>query len=454
MRKTLLLSVTLLLNGCFSSIEKHNDLVSSPDNWKNNTIENIAPAKQSDFKAWWTHFNDPALNLLVEQALKDSPDRLIAESRIAEARGLRRTAKSSLFPQIGISGSIGREDQDLSTASYPDQFYDAGFDASYEIDLFGRNRKNLNAADEQLLAAEEQYHDISLSLIAEITRTYIDYRAAQNQSRIAEKNLISQKETFKLVSDLYRLGSAPKLDVERTGTLVNTTRASIPEFARQAENARLRLSVLVGVLPEKLPSALEETASIPEANIQPVLAPPSQILAQRPDIKAAAHLLASNTALTEAAIADIFPAFSLRGFYGIAENALTGTTTPWNIALGAAVSLLDFGRIQGRIDAAESREKQAYELYRKTVLEAVSEVESALNDYAHINEQRISLKQAYDSAHKALELSQTLYKEGEIAFLDVLDSQRTVNNAEAALVSAESAQSESLARLYKSLGIY
>ena len=454
MKKILLALSVFTLSGCVLSDISYNSLLGQPENWNTESAETIAAVENSNLKLWWTRFNDPVLDKLIDRALKDSPDRLIAEARIAEARGLRRTAKSALFPQIGVSGQVGREDTGSDADDYPDNFYEAGFDASYEVDIFGRNRKNLSAASEQILEAQEQYHGVSLSLIAEVTRNYIDYRAAENQLRIAHKNLDSQEKTLELIDELHRLGSSPKLDVERTNNLVNTTRASIPEFQRQANNARLRLSVLVGVLPEALPEDLDQSADIPGADVQPVLMAPAQVLAARPDVRAAGHFLSANTALADAATADIFPTFTISGFYGIADNALAGSISPWSVALGAAVSLLDFGRIEGRIDAAKAREQQAYQMYRKTILEAVSEVETALNDYAHINEQRISLKLAYDSADSALYLSQTLFKEGEIAFLDVLDAQRTANDAEAALVRAKAAQAESLTRLYKSLGVY
>lgn len=454
MKKILLAFSALTLSGCVLSDISYNSLLGQPENWSAPAAETVAAVESSDLKSWWTRFDDPALDQLVDLALTDSPDRLIAEARIAEARGLRRTAKSSLFPQVGLSGQAGREDTDSDMADYPDNFYEAGFDASYEIDIFGRNRKNLSAASEQVLEAQEQYHNISLSLIAEVTRNYIDYRAAQNQLRIAQKNLESQEKTLELIDELHFIGSAPRLDVERANNLVNTTRASIPEFQRQADNALLRLSVLVGVLPEALPEGLEQSAEIPGADVQPVLMAPAQVLAIRPDVRAAGHFLSANSVLADAAVADIFPTFTISGFYGIADNALSGSISPWSVALGAAVSLLDFGRIEGRIDAAKAREQQAYQMYRKTILTAVSEVETALNDYAHINQQRISLQLAYDSAGSALDLSQTLFKEGEVAFLDVLDAQRTANNAEAALVRAKAAQAESLTRLYKSLGVY
>ena len=452
---SLTLLSTILLTGWLSQYGSDISLSDQkkPENWTH-TSADIETAKVADLKQWWTKLDDPVLNQLITQALSDSPDRLIAEARIAEARGARRSARSFLFPQISAAGSVGREDAATSSGLYPDNFYEAGFDASYEIDIFGRNRKNLSAADEQLLALEEQYHDITLSLIAEITRTYIDLRAAQNQLKIAQKNLETQERTLSLINNLYELGESPKLDVERARNLVETTKALLPEFSRQAESARFRLSTLIGDISENMQPALSSPENIPGANIQPVLIGPARVLALRPDVRASAHLLAASSDLADATLADIFPTFTISGFYGVIDNALSSSTSIWNVALGAAVSVLDFGRIEGQIDVANAREKQAYEQYRKTVLEAVSEVETALSDYAHINQQRISLLHAYESANKSFELSQTLFKEGEIAFLDVLDAQRTVNDSQSALISAKAAQAESLTRLYKSLGVY
>jgi NodT family efflux transporter outer membrane factor (OMF) lipoprotein len=452
MKKYLLLSTCLILSGCFAG-KLEGLSFTQPESWTAKDAQTVPLAEAESLRGWWKKFNDPALDTLVGHSLQNSPDRLIAAAKIAEARGLKRTSTSYLFPQIGASGSTGREDTGVSGTS-PDSFYDARFDASFEIDVFGKNRKNRSAANASLAAAQARYHDVSLTLIAEVVRTYIDFRAAQQQTDIADKNLRSQEKTLKLISDLNRLGEVPRLDVERAESLVNTTRASLPEFIRQAENARLRLSVLTGAMPEDVMPILSQNANIPNGDLKPLLMAPAQIIALRPDIQAAAADLAANTSLAEATTAEIFPTFSLSGFYGIADSALVNSATPWSIALNTAVSLLDFGRIEGRIDAARAREKQAYEQYRKTVLAAVSEVETALSDYAHINEQHASLRKAYMSAEKSLEFSQTLYKEGEVSFLDVLDAQRNTNAAESAMVSAMAAQAESLTRLFKSLGVY
>ena len=250
------------------------------------------------------------------------------------------------------------------------------------------------------------------------------------------------------------MGEAPQLDVERAEGLVNTTKSAIPEFQRQADNARLRLSVLTGEMPEIIaPVLLQSTAPV-IAVIKPALLTPAEIITQRPDIRAAQSNLEAQTSLTKAEIANIFPTITLGSFFGVADTVLIDPTKIWSASINAAVSLLDFGRVRGGIDSAKAREVQAFEFLRKTVLQAVTDVETALTDYARINERLITLQQAASNAQNSLNLSQQLYKEGEISFLDVLDAQRTLNNANANVVRAEEAQSLSLVALYKALGVY
>jgi NodT family efflux transporter outer membrane factor (OMF) lipoprotein len=455
MKNLLILTSCLTLSGCFSTTMFNTSQVQAPIEWSVEAQQETPRIDAESLHGWWKGFADPALNSLIDLALKESPDRQIAEARIAQARGLRRSARSFLLPQISGSASARREDADLSgTGQYPDNFYDAGFDASYEVDIFGKNRNNFKASDDSLHAIIEQYNDVTLTLIAEVARSYIDYRAAQNQMRIAEKNLKSQERTLALITDLNDLGSAPRLDVERATTLVNNTKASIPEYRRIEQNARLRLSALTGVMPVALMPELAQQGEIPGGDVQPVLLSPANIISLRPDVRAASYNLSSASKLTKAAVADFFPSFNISAFYGISETALSGGVNIWRIAAGAAVSLLDFGRVEGRIDAASAREQEAFAVYRKAVIGAVVEVETALNDYANITSKQSALQKSYNSADKALSLSQTLYKEGEISFLDVLDAQRSANNAESALITAQAAQIESLVRLYKALGVY
>jgi NodT family efflux transporter outer membrane factor (OMF) lipoprotein len=437
----------LLLSGCVSMQELPEP--AKPDAWESPTVSTVTTNALS---AWWTTFNDTNLNALVEIALTNSPQQRIAAARIEEARGIRRSAKSSLFPTLGISGNAGRRREGVyqTTGNY----YDAGFDASYELDLFGKNRNTVNAADAQLLALEAEFQNVELTLVGEVTRTYIDFRAAEKQRAIAEKNLEAQESTLKLIQQQRDLGETPQLNVERSASLVNTTRASIPEFKRLSENARLQLAVLTGQLPQDLQPLCVDCSIVPGADITPLMLAPADVMANRPDIRNAAALLAANTAQVKVSVAELYPTISLSGFYGLAEGVLFDSTTIWNGAIGGAVNLIDFGRVEGRIDAAQARETQAYEQYRLTILQAVADVEMALVDHERISEQHGSRQKAYNNSAAALTLSEQLFQEGEISFLDVLDAQRTVNDTDSALVAVEAAHAQSIVRLYKSLGVY
>lgn len=445
-----MISAVLILSGCFGTGLSFDDPEVS-DNWGAYQADQVQRIDASALENWWERFNDPVLNKLVTLALADSPDRRIAEARILEARGQRRSNAGVLLPKLDVIANGGRQDNAINPT---DNFYEAGFDASYEIDVFGKNRNVVEASDQAVESLEAAYQDVTLFLIGEISRDYVEYRAFQKQTQIALKNLNIQIKTLELVQTQKQFGEAPQLDVERAENLVNTTKASISEFKRQADNARLRLSVLTGHMPETLKPFLMIDAGIMQSDVAPVLLSPSEVISLRPDIRAAQVKLREANSLADAAAADLFPSFSLSGFFGVSDNALVNTASIWNVTLGTALRVIDFGRIRGRIDSAEAVELQAYELYRRIILEAVSEVETALSDYARMNEQYIHLKNAYDNAEKALKLSRLLYTEGEIAFINVLEAQRTLNDADSALISSMAVKNQSLIRLYKSLGVY
>jgi len=446
---SLCLLSTSLLQGCFAGGVDF-PKVGLPGSWYGEKDSGLKISPSGSMKAWWLSFGDPVLGRLVDVALAGNPDRKSAEARIAEARGQRRTSFAGLFPRVGASADKGHEK--AQTGRITDT-YDANFDASYEIDVFGKNRKAASAAELNLRALEASYEDTSLSLVAEVARTYVEMRGFQKQVNIARDNLAIQEQTLKLVKQLKEAGEGPQLDVERSENLVNTTRASLPDFERQARNAMLRLTILTGEMPRDLLQMVQTGGGMLKSNVAPVLSAPASVLALRPDIRAASATLAEQTALSESVTAEIFPTFTVTGLFGVADNAIANSATIWNVGLGTAVSVLDFGRIAGKIDSARAREVQAYQAYRKVILEAVVDVETALNDYAKINAQSISLAKAHDNARKALSLSQALYKEGEVSFLDVLDAERTVNTAESSLVTAQVAQAQALVRLYKSLSV-
>lgn len=447
---SLLISFFIILSACSTSSIEFPSLL-TPQSWiSNDENKFVEDADISELHNWWLNFNDISLNSLIETTLENNPGRKISKSRIAEARAIRQTTSASLFPEIGFSGNGGRGKDGVTTGNY----YDAGFDASFEIDIFGVNQSRVDAADSKINSLEEQFHDISLTLIAEVARVYVDFRAAQKQVAIANKNLNIQKETLNLIRQQYNVGEIPLLDVERSESLVNKTESTIPEYRRQADIARLQLTILTGTLPHEILPIVETESDITSLTIDPILMSSTSVLNNRPDIRASIASLSEATSLSNSAAASIWPTFSLSGFYGIGETALVNSTNIWTLAAGTAVSLLNFGRIEGEIDASKEREKQAFESYRKTILNATVEVETALVDVTRLKSQGASIQKAFNNAENSFKLSQQLFTEGEISFIDLLDVQRTLNEADSARVVSEQSQVNSIIRLYKSMGIY
>ncbi|MEM7304290.1 MAG: TolC family protein, partial [Pseudomonadota bacterium] len=435
--KLFILVALLFLQGCLATVPEIEE-PQQPTTWTQNSESQLQLVDLSYLESWWKKFDDPVLNELVAVALENSPDRLIASARINQARGILRTTRSSLFPQVDVNASASREDTVVNGlfADEPVNFYDARFDASYELDIFGENRSRTSATEYSVQASEYEYDDVSLTLIGDVSRTYLRLREFQKQVSIAEKNLKLQQETLELVENQFAAGEIAALDVERADNLVNTTKASIPEFERQALNAQLQLVTLLGILPEELEYYINYDANIPGGDVRAVLLSPTTVLLQRPDVRAAFYRLNERASISAAESASIFPTFDIGGFYGIVDGTGIDSTTIWGIFINGAFSLIDFGRIEGRIDTAKADQVEAFEVYRRTILNALTEVEIAMIDYAKINNQRVSLYNAYRNAENASELSVQLFKEGEISFLDVLDAQRTVNESDSELVTA------------------
>ncbi len=454
-RKLLIVpAICALLTGC-ETANLDFEKLALPTAWQQPSTESVEYVEPAVLNKWWTRFDEPRLNDLVETALADSPDRNIAAARILEARGLERTSRSFLFPSLDASATYGRQDTGFGGADSIDNFYDAGFDASYELDLFGRNRNNARASLFNLFQRQAEYQDVSLSLAAEVTRTFIEHKRALKRLLISNRNVQSQQRTVDLITQLYDLGEAPRLDVSRAENLLNTTRAQIPEAERLAENARLRLAVLTGQMPEDVILDTYEDARYEiSADAVPLLMVPADVIANRPDVQASALALEQATSLSRAEIAGLFPQLSLSAFYGISDGAFVSSSNVWSVAINAAVNLIDFGRVEGRIDAARAREVQAFEQHRKTVLQAVADVESALVNYAKHSEREALLYAAYTNARESADITDLLYREGESALIDVLDVQRQLNSADLALTGAAADKAESLIALYKSLGVY
>ena len=374
-------------------------------------------------------------------------------ARIAEARGLQKSTASELFPQLTATAGATRSRETFFTPMTGNSG-NASFDASYELDVFGKNREASKAADIATTAAASDADWVKLSMIAEVARNYIAMRTAEKQISLAQKNLAIQKDTLALVERQHHAGGGSAFDVERAALQVNQSAARIAEYQRQQENSSLALMTLTGLTSESLHQHISAAHDIPGITLSAVTDAPAHVIAQRPDIIAANARFTQATALKESQAAAVFPSISISGLFGISKTLLVDTTNVWNINANAAVSLLDFGRIQGQIDATSAREVAAYEGWRKSILQGLQDVETSLVNVSRIQQQRAALARAKENAKNAVVLAQQRYRAGDSSLLDVLDAQRQQIEADSALIDSEGNYVTSIVALYKALGQY
>lgn len=411
------------------------------------------PAGTSLQGVWWQSYRDTALEGLIVDALADSPRLGEANARIAEVRGQRRTAAGALYPQLDANARSARADEGIRTFGNPNTLYEATFDASYEIDLFGGNAARVDAADADIRARQASYNDTRLSLAAEVAREYLDYRRLQRQVSLTQETLTSQREGLRLTRTRFDAGIATDLDVAQAESLALSTQAQLPGLEQQARAALLRLTVLTALPPAELETRMRELRPIPIPDVTPLLDQPANVLARRPDVQAATATLQAASALSAAEATELYPSLNLSALFGVQDTTAFGGFNIWSLGAGMAAPLLNFGRIEGRIDAAEAREEGAYHAYRGVVLQAVADVETALSDLVQQRNRRILLAQSVESDARALRLAWTRYKDGIIPFLDVLNAEQQQLRSRLTLAEAEGQEAIAFASLSKALAL-
>jgi NodT family efflux transporter outer membrane factor (OMF) lipoprotein len=448
------------LAGCTMGPDYRPPSLAVPDHWQaeKNTGPNLKFTTSEKLRTWWKSFGDPRLDRLMELALTDNLDLKMALTRIDQARADRRSIRAELFPQISVSAG-GQRHQNLSpiyARGVRFNLFELGFDALWEVDLFGRLQRQLEAASADLEAAEEEHAQALVTLTAELARSYVEYRNLQNQLRITRSNLEAQRHTLKLTERLFNEGVGTRHDVVRARAQAENTEAQLPTL-EAGVNATLRqLEVLIGRQPGALDGELKATAALPVAPAQQLLTSPAETIRWRPDVHVAERRLAAATALQGAAIAELFPKISLSAFLGLrstdVETLFKSAAFSYSTAANLLQPLLNFGRIQAGIDLTKAQQQEAYLVYEKTVLEALSETETALTRYLKEEVRRQTLARAVADQRESVRLSQLRYQEGVITFLDVLDAQRALYAAEIELARSEAETSTNLIAFYKALG--
>jgi len=431
-----------------------------PNHWQAGQVPEagLKPASPEALKNWWKSFGDAHLNHLMDQALAGNLDVKIAMARIDQARAERRGTRAELFPTVNLTTGTQRQDNPFPGLAPGIKYnmFELGFDALWEVDLFGRVQRRLEAATADLEGAGEQYHQSLVTLTAELARSYVDYRSLQNQLRITRSNLKSQQQTLELTKRLNAEGVGTRHDVVRARAQTETTDAQIPALEGRLVAALRQLEVLVGRQPGTLDAELNSTEAVPAAPGREILASPAEMIRRRPDLRVAERQLAAATAMQGAAIAELFPKISLSAFVGLRNTDIESLFKSAAFSYGTAANLLqpllNFGRIRAGIDLADAQQKEAYLTFEKAVLEALRETETALTRYLKEEVRRQTLASAVADHQESVRLSQLRYQEGVSSFLDVLDAQRALYVVEIELARSEAETSTNLIAVYKALG--
>jgi len=427
-----------------------------PAAWKNAGGFPVAsPSK--DISRWWGRFEDPTLNRLISDSLKNSPDIATASARIRESRANRDAAFSTLFPTL--DGGAARNSRSTHTDNAGDvssTSYSANLNASWEVDLFGKRRSSVQAAAANLGAAEENFHSVQAALAAEIASTYTSLRANEAKMAVLRQNVTTREETARLATWKQQAGEADSLESSQAQSSLESARAAIPSLQQAITQGRNQLALLAGREPGSLDSMLSTARSIPNPPSSLAVGIPADVLRQRPDVRVAGYQVLAAAANTRATEATKYPSLNLSGSLGLNSLAtstlLDPETATANLVAGITSPIFDAGRIRANIEAASASEEQAIQNYRSTVLTALTETENALVACRRSAERLATLEKATQLARESDQLARQRYQAGEIDFLQVLDSQRTLLGLEDSLLSTRTDRTTAYIRLYQALG--
>jgi NodT family efflux transporter outer membrane factor (OMF) lipoprotein len=437
----------------------------TPDQWAT-AIEAEMASPDSTLERWWTAFDDTTLTSLVDRAGVNNKDLQVAISRISEARALRGVQKADFFPQVQGQGSFTRQQQSANGAlgpilgggedPPPGNLWNVGFDASWELDVFGRVRRSVEAATAEVEATIEDYRDVRVSLYAEVALNYVELRALQARLSFARANVAAQTESLELSRSRFDAGLTSALDVAQAESNLAGTRSRIPALETALASTFHRLAVLLGQEPGALQSELEDERPIPLAVKDVTMGIPAELLRRRPDIRRAERQLAAQTARIGIATAELYPQFRLPGSIGF-EATETGDLFDsgslfWSFLPSFRWNLFTAGKVRNRIEAEKERTEQALLSYEQTILLALEEVENSLVAYRQEQRRRQELQDAVEASQRAVDLVQTQYVSGLTNFQNLLDSQRTLFQRQDELAESEGRVVQNLIGLNKALG--
>jgi len=406
---------------------------------------------------WWQTLEDPVLSQIIDKAIKGNLDLKLAQSRIREERARRGIAQSGRFPTIDASASTTRQQTSQeSNTGQANNLHSTGFDASWEIDLFGGIQRNVESAEATVAAREEDLNDTLVTLVAEAALNYVEIRTFQARLQAAEKNLKSQEDTLQIVKDRLESGLTTSLTLEQANYNLENTKSQIPTLKIGIEQGKNGLAVLLGEFPGALKQELDNYKPVPVLPIEVAIGVPADLLRRRPDIRRTERELAAQTARVGVATADLYPKLTLIGSVGLeslsAASLFTGPAAAFSIGPKVTWPVFNAGRIRQNIKVEDEKQEQSLIQYELSVLTAVKDVENAMIDYAQEQVRRNSLIKTSQAANRAVELARELYAAGLSDFLGVLEAERSLFQFQDQLAASEGSVVSNLIRLYKSLG--
>ncbi len=428
----------------------------APAAWTNAAAINTRQNSE-DISRWWQRLNDPLLTELVEDALRNSPDLRSAQARLRESRARLDLADGARLPTLKGSLAGSRSKGSAATGSgTTGNLYNAGFDASWEPDVFGGQRRASEAAEADADATLANLHNTQVSLCGEVALNYVQLRSYQLRLDIARNNLAAQRETLQITEWREQAGLVTALEVEQARSNLQQTLASVPALNTNLIKAENRLAILLGKFPAALHDKLSAPAALPALPDVIALGIPAETLRQRPDVQAAERQVAAETARIGQQTAALYPSFSLSGSLGwkaFTAGALgTADALASSLSASLAQTIFDGGQTRSRVAAQNAVQEQARIAYEKTVLSALEDVENSLAAYANNRERAVALQLSASAARSAAQMAKQRYDSGLIDYQSVLETERSRLSNEDNLASAEADQLTALIGLYKALG--
>ena len=442
-----------------------------PDKWLEGSDPKIE-SKEAEFSEWWSIFNDPVLNDLVQAAYQQNLPLQIAGLRIYEARAQLGIAFGFQYPQTqqGLgSASLNQASKNAPNVAAADRYfsaYDIGLDAAWELDVWGKFRRAVQASVAGLEASIADYDDILVSLTSEVARTFIVLRTSEERLEVARENVKIQKRSLEIAEVRFKAGAVTELDVTQARSLLRSTEATIPGFETDIRQAKNALAILLGKLPGDVDAMLGGPGLIPEVPAEVAVGIPTELLRRRPDIRFAERRLAAQSAQIGFAKADLFPHFSLFGTLGFQTGDYTDSRSnnskisdlfhkdsiAYSAGAGFNWDLFNYGRISNNVRVEDARFQELAVNYEDTVLRAAQEVEDAMVGFLNSQDAVTFLADAVKASKRSVDLSMIQYREGLTDYQRVLDTQRFLSDQQDQLVFTTGSVDLNLVAMYKALG--